>query len=208
MKQADKSSDSPPGHGHRDPEDGMSDEEAINAVFAGDTEAFAVIVRRYQSTLLGYLVRMLGDVEEAEDAAQEAFVKAYTSLGRYDPRRPFQPWLFRIATNTAISHQRSRSRRPATRLTEEHRDISPTPQQVAESSEAEAHLERAVADLPSEARDLYDLRYRQELSVEDIGRIVGRRPNAIAVALHRLRARLRGILSAEGNSTTPRENQP
>ncbi len=186
----------------------LSDAEAVAAVLAGDTEAFEFIVRRHEHAVYGTLFRMLGDADEAADAAQEAFVKAYTHLGRYNPARPFKPWLFRIATNTAVSRQRQSKHRPTAPLQDNHIDTAPTPRQRAEIVELGGRLDGAVEQLTPDARELFDLRYRQDLSVNEIGHITGRKPNAIVVALHRVRARLRGLVfGAEETKPKPRETR-
>ena len=208
MNQANDSTRHSPGPDSPGPGSDVSDVEAIEAVFAGDTEAFGVIVRRYQSAICAYQYKLLGNSEDAEDATQETFVKAYTNLGRYNPARPFQPWLFRIARNTAISHQRRAGRRSAIPLSDDHRDAAPTARHIATQSQVQAQLDAAVFELPPDSRELFELRYRQELSVEEISNRVGRRPNTISVALHRLRLRLRGIVFGEDAKHTPKENQP
>ena len=84
------------------------DRELIAAVLKGDEESFSELVERYQGRLVNYLFRLLRDVDEAHDLAQEVFLKIYQALDRYDPQYKFSTWLFRVARNAAIDRIRKR----------------------------------------------------------------------------------------------------
>src|SRR5215467_3023975 len=89
-----------------------SDTEALaRAARGGDLEAFEGLVRRFQRRVYGLACQHLRDPDEAQDLAQEVFVRLYRNLDRYDPDRPFQPWFWRLAANVAATYRR---RRPAT----------------------------------------------------------------------------------------------
>ena len=81
----------------------QSDGDLVRRAQAGDREAFGVIVRRYQRRVFAVGIRMLRNRSDAEDLVQETFLRAYRALDRFEPDRPLAPWLYRIATNRALS---------------------------------------------------------------------------------------------------------
>src|SRR5579859_4041791 len=82
------------------------------AARGGDRAAFSEVVKRHQGTVYRLALRILGDPGDANDAAQEAFLKAYRNLSSYDPGRPFAPWLFRIARNHSLDVRRKKTGSP------------------------------------------------------------------------------------------------
>jgi RNA polymerase sigma-70 factor (ECF subfamily) len=82
----------------------QNDAEIVAEILKGDREKFSDLVQRYQGRLVNYLYRLLRSTEEAQDLAQEVFVKIYLALDRYDPRYKFSTWLFRVAQNAAIDN--------------------------------------------------------------------------------------------------------
>jgi RNA polymerase sigma-70 factor (ECF subfamily) len=86
----------------------LSDERLVEIALDGDEEAYGVIVRRYQRRLTAFLSQLVGDMELARELSQEAFVRAWSALERFDPRYRFSTWLFRIAHNLGIDHLRRR----------------------------------------------------------------------------------------------------
>lgn len=156
----------------------MSDEQLVVAILGGSQDRFGELMTRYQGRLINYLYRMLRNVEEAHDLAQEVFFKVYQALDSFDPRYRFSTWLFRVAQNAAIDHMRKRR----FKLVSLHR-------QDAESGEDQEwelpsnergpysdlrNLERgeaiqiAIEELPWEYRELILLRHYGELSYDDI----------------------------------------
>ncbi len=95
---------------------GPSDESLAGRAQGGDAEAFARLVRRYESPLFGYMRRMLGNAHDAEDAFQETFLRVHANLHKYRADRPFRPWVYRIATNLCRDRLRYRKRRPSVSL--------------------------------------------------------------------------------------------
>jgi len=163
-----------------------------------DRDAFGKLVLKYQDTVFGTAWRILGNREDAEDAAQDTFLRAWRSLSRFDPDRPFRPWILRIAVNTALkirSRRRDHARINELRSIERIPDIpARSPAQETGCREVQEMLERMVDQLPPESATLFQLRYGEELSLDEIARILGRRPGTLAVALHRIRERFRRIL--------------
>lgn len=158
-----------------------SDEQLIRDTLEGNHDHFGILVQRYQGRLVNYLNRMLRDVEEAHDLAQEVFVKVYNALDRYDPRYRFSTWLFRVGQNAAIDTIRKRR----LKLVSVHRREGPE----GESSEWEfpsedpdpyrelRNLERgeairtAIEELPAEYRELIEMRHYAEMSYDEIAQL-------------------------------------
>ena len=155
-----------------------TDEEIVAAVLAGDEDLYAEIVGRYQGRLVNYLYRLLRNLEEAHDLAQVVFFKVYRALDRFDPQYKFSTWLFRVGQNAAIDTIRRRRLKlvSMSRPDDEgggDRDWEfpsrdPTPYGDARNVERGQAIQRAVADLPWEYRELIVLRHFGELSYEEI----------------------------------------
>lgn len=157
---------------------GAPDEELVAAVLAGDRERFGDLVERYQGRLVNYLFRLLRNLDEAHELAQEVFLKVYQALDRYDPRYRFSTWLFRVAQNAAIDQIRRRRLKlvPIHRQEEgdeEGRDWDlPSPERgpyrhLRNRERGEA-IQQAIDALPWEYRELIVLRHYGELSYEEI----------------------------------------
>ena len=160
-----------------------SDEQLIAAVLKGDRERFGELVERYQGRLVNYLYRLLRNLDEAHDLAQEVFFKVYRALNRYDPRYRFSTWLFRVAQNAAIDQIRRRRLKlvPIHRQEEgdeEGRDWDlPGPERgpyrhLRNRERGEA-IQQAIDGLPWEYRELIVLRHYGELSYEEIAGVKG-----------------------------------
>lgn len=179
-----------------------SDEDGVAAakVLAGDQRAYEEIVYRHERSVYTLAYRMLGGNEDAEDVTQETFIRAYRALSRYDQRRALRPWLLRIAANTATEILRRRKLAPIHSIddlalaAEQVVDNSLSPLESLEAAERSEILNGAIQQLRGEAAALFHLHYREEMTVEDIAETLGKRPNTISVALHRLRIQLRQII--------------
>lgn len=163
------------------------DRADVARVLRGDDEAFAALVDRHQSRLRGFLAAMVG-ASEADDLAQEAFLRAWSALARYDPTYPFRGWLLVIAGRLAANHLAKR--RP--QALGEHEPAAP-PMNVADDDLTE-RLEAALTTLSPDDRLLYELRYRQDLPIAELARHLAITANAAKVRLHRLRGRLADML--------------
>jgi RNA polymerase sigma-70 factor (ECF subfamily) len=162
---------------------GAPDEELVAAVLAGDRDRFGDLVDRYQGRLVNYLYRLLRNLDEAHELAQEVFLKVYQALDRYDPRYRFSTWLFRVAQNAAIDQIRRRRLKlvPIHRQEEgdeEGRDWDlPGPERgpyrhLRNRERGEA-IQQAIDGLPWEYRELIVLRHYGELSYEEIAGVKG-----------------------------------
>ncbi len=162
----------------------LSDHELIEATKQGDEAAFAEIVNRYRNPITNYLYRFLNDYEEAVDLAQETFVRVYFAIARYHTEYAFSTYIYRIATNLAISEIRKRKRQKLVSLTglfqfdnEDAKDFQPPDEKpladdnLIESEQAQT-IARAIATLPEKYRAPIVLRDVEGKTYDEIGEIL------------------------------------
>jgi RNA polymerase sigma factor (sigma-70 family) len=177
------------------------DAELVEKAQRGDVNAYEELVQRYQglANRVAYLVT--GDAVEAEDAAQEAFVKAYYALDRFRSGASFKPWLFKIVTNEARNRRRSSGRRAglALRAAEERPsgDAAPSPEVAALDEERRDALMTALEALPEMDRLVVSYRYFLELSEAEMATALGCARGTVKSRLSRALARLRAEIPAE-----------
>ena len=159
-----------------------TDEQLVDRVFKGEIQAFDLLVLRYQHRLLGLIGRLVRDPHEAEDIAQETFIKAYRALANFRGESAFYTWLYRIAINTANNYLVSRGRRPPdTDLdVDDDEEIEAqvaladhdSPEANQQRDELKAAIDRAIAELPEDLRTAFTLREFSGLSYEEITEIM------------------------------------
>jgi RNA polymerase sigma-70 factor, ECF subfamily len=172
----------------------------IEAAVRGDQEAFRALVEAYKGPVYNLAYRMLRNPGEAEDAAQEIFVRAYTKLASYDRTRKFSTWLLSIASNFCIDMLR---RRRATFVDIDEMAYSipstaPGPERRALETEQREAVARAIDRLPDTYRLVTVLRYYYDLPYEEIERITGLSEATVKTRLFRARRQLEDLLEAEG----------
>jgi RNA polymerase sigma-70 factor, ECF subfamily len=172
----------------------MTEQETIARARKGDQLAFSALVQSYQNAIYSLCYRMLGNAAQAEDAAQETFLRAYTQLHRYDPERSFKTWLFSIASHYCIDRLRRRrvtwldiddeplAGHPALR---EHRA---GPEEVAVKQEQATDVQSLLASLPPKDRAAVVMLYWYDLSYQEIAEATGTTVSAVKSRLHRARA--------------------
>ncbi len=178
----------------------LSDRAIVDEVLAGKTEHFEELVARYERPVYALLYRMVRRREDAEDLAQETFVKAFRQLDRFDRARAFRPWIYRIASNSAVSFLRRK--RPAQSLDEDEGfreqladGAVDSPRDLAAAGELESRVTAAIDQLAPTPRAILQMRFRDHMSLEEIGLALGKTSNAVAVSLHRARLDLREMLA-------------
>jgi RNA polymerase sigma-70 factor (ECF subfamily) len=168
---------------------GRTDAELLRATAAGDRDAFRTLVDRYERRAFYAAYHLLGDEEEAKDVVQEAFVRVFRSMDKFDERRPFYTWFYRIVTNLAIDHHRhlKLSRKVGN---EELTEILPggePPANPVESDEVRRHVRKALDTLPPKFKTVMVLRELHGLSCKEIAGIVGSTHATVRWRMHRAR---------------------
>jgi RNA polymerase sigma-70 factor (ECF subfamily) len=165
-----------------------TEKELVAMVLSGRTEAFEPLVKPYRSPLLGLAYRLTRDPEEAREVAQEALLRAFRSLARYDVSRSFRNWLFQIAANEARDRLRERAReRAALRDAAERAPAAADPEAGHDRRELRAGLMRLLGALSPREREVVVLRDLEELDIRETSRVLG--CSAVAVRVHLSKAR-------------------
>lgn len=172
------------------PDAPLTEQEVLERVRRGDKEAYGVIVeaymRRIQSVALGFVQNQ----QDALDIAQDAFIRAYRSIRRYDPRRPFFPWIYEITKNLSLNHLRRRPPAPSIPL-----DRDPVLRDEHEDWEMKGVLWREIQALPLEQREVVLLKYFQHQSCREIAALLGKPEGTVMSTLHGARLKLRKALA-------------
>jgi RNA polymerase sigma-70 factor (ECF subfamily) len=184
-----------------------SDAAVVERARAGDHEAFRILVERYQGRLFRLALRVLRDEEQARDAVQDALVKVYRSLDRFEGRSSFYTWVYRLVMNQCLdARRRDRSDRHVEFEDERSREldpdggVDPTPEPAAELERRElrGQMQRAIAALPEDARRTFLLREVDGLSYAEIARSLRIPKGTVMSRLHYARRRLRAALLEAG----------
>lgn len=185
-----------------------NEKEWIQRVLSGDQDAFVHLVKEYEKQVFHLCLRMVGNTEDAEDLAQEAFFKAWKGLKFYKFESSFSTWLYRLTTNVCIDHLRKQKRKTAISLTMEEEedgqelelpDCDPLPEEQVLKKEAAQQLQRAMGKLEEDARLILTLRVVEDLSYEQIAQIMDLKIGTVKSRLARARERLKNILAYHGN---------
>ncbi len=191
-----------------------SDLEAVKRAAEGDHDAFRVLVERYQERAYGLALRVMRDEEQARDVVQEAFLKAYRSLDRFEGRSSFYTWFYRVVMNLCIDAKR---RQPPGQTLEwdDAREVEAPagagldavdperqqwsgPARELERAELREAIRRAIDELPEDARRTLLLREVDGLSYAEIAESLGVPKGTVMSRLHHARRRLRELLAEQG----------
>lgn len=198
---------------HQAPAEADPDAELLARVAAGDTAAFEDLVRRHQDRLLGVCQRLLGDREEARDAAQEVLLKAFRKAGSYRPRGKVYTWLYRIAVNHCLNRLRRRrvvrflsfgalgeagGDPAAKRLPPDPVDPAPDPHAALEARRRWAATRRAIDRLPEGQRAVLVLAKLEGLAYKEIAEVLGITVGAVESRLFRAMRTLEAAQEAAG----------
>jgi RNA polymerase sigma-70 factor (ECF subfamily) len=165
----------------------FDDRKIIERVLKGDTDAFNLLVRQWEKPIYNFIVRMIGDREEAMDLCQDAFMKAYRELDTLKDHDRFSSWLYRIAHNTCFSMLRKNQGKAFVELDPETRGAR-TP------IESRLAVEKALQHLPEDQREVVVLKVFQSLKFEEIAAIQGAPVSTVKSRLYMGFEKLRSIL--------------
>ncbi len=186
-----------------------NERDLLNQANEGDTAAFGELVRRHQATVFNVAYRLLGRQTDAEDAAQEAFLRAYQALDRFDPERPFAPWIKRITVNVCLNWLESAQVKPqllASDLGSEEEEATsldqwahpaPNPEQTLVALQRTKQVRQLILELPPRYRAVIELRHFQEMSYEEMAEALERPLSSVKSDLFRARKMLAGLLKGE-----------
>lgn len=175
----------------------------IKKVKKGDQDAFADIVEYHKDKLFHLCYRMLGNREEAQDAAQEAFIRAYVNIHSYDTSKKFSTWLYRIATNLCIDRIRKKARLLFRCRSSRDRRLNmysqiaadqALPEEELEQVELQEFIQSEILKLPEKYRTVIVLKYIDELSLKEISDILDLPLGTVKTRIHRGREALRNRL--------------
>ena len=185
------------------------EKHCIERVLKGDANAFEHLVHAYEKTVYNLALRTLGNREDAEDVTQEAFLKAYRSLNTFRGDSKFSVWLYRIVSNLCLDLLRSRQRKPTQSLTVEDDDgetdeleISDdhfSPEKLLDRKLTRESVQRGLASLPDDARQILLLRELQGMSYEEIAQTLDLETGTVKSRIFRARKRLCAFLMQDGN---------
>jgi len=177
----------------------------IRAVLDGDTNRFEELVRAYEKIVYNLALRTLGNQQDAMDAAQEAFFRAYRALPSFRGDSKFSVWLYRLTANVCTDILRKRSRSMETSLTDEEETVLDIPdgrfcpQTELEKKQLRQSVRRGLERLPDDFRQVLLLRELGGLSYDEIARATGLEPGTVKTRIFRARKKLAAILMGDGN---------
>jgi RNA polymerase sigma-70 factor, ECF subfamily len=168
-----------------------NDAEYVRRVLAGDVDAFSVLVDRYYDRCARFAVRMLGNRDDAEDALQATFLRAYRALGRYQERDKFSAWLYRILVNQCRSFGARRAHREKVFVREERALLNATDERMVWQGDSEEWVQRVIGELDPLLREAFLLKHVEELSYEEMSVLTGASVSALKMRVKRACDRLR-----------------
>ena len=187
--------------------EGLDDSDIVRSCIEGDGRAFTELVLRYQTRLLNFIYRSIGDRERAEDLVQEAFIRVHRHLRRFDQSRKFSTWIYTIASNLAKNELRNRSRNPMVLFQTiknnwdtDHRplqfeDVHARPDDLYHKRHLRELVEASVSRLPEHHREVFVLRELEGKSYEEIAEITNCNLGTVKSRLNRARNSFAAIIS-------------
>jgi len=172
----------------------MTDATLVRRVLEGDTAAFTMLVDRHAAACTRFAIRMLGNREDAEDATQESFIRAYRSLGRYEERQAFRTWLFQILVNRCRTAALRRQRRQRMFLVDDNAVALASVRPAAESSGVREELQRAIDALDPDQREAFLLKHVEQLSYDEMAAATGVGVSALKMRVKRACDRMQWLL--------------
>jgi RNA polymerase sigma-70 factor (ECF subfamily) len=169
-----------------------TDAELVAAVLSGETDAFALLVRRHQHAYYRFAVRMLGNQDDADDALQTAFVRAYRGLASCHTPARFAAWMYQIVVNECRTFVASRQRRDQRFV---DMDISSFGSEELEDRAEMQEIQRALARLDADQREAFVLKHVEEMEYDEMAQLTGASVSALKMRVKRARERLKQLLA-------------
>lgn len=190
----------------------LADEELMAKYVGNEEAAFEVLLARYKRPLFGFLFRYLGRADKAEDVFQEVFYEVIRARKKYRPNAKFASWIFRIARNRAVDRLRRNGFREMESLDEQINpgqhagesklsrvpDSEPNPEEAVYNSEIEDALNKALAELPPEQREVFWLKEKTGMTLAEIAEMTGVSQNTVKSRLRYALEKIRTDLAARG----------
>ena len=179
----------------------IDDQHYIDLIINGDTNAFAILVDRYKDLVYTLTMRMLKNREEAEEVAQDTFIKAYKSLSRFKGDSKFSTWIYRIAYNTSLDRLKKNRKHfndvAIDEFTEHQVKTIDNALSQLENEERNQAIQKCITQLPSDDAFILTLYYFEDQSLDEISKVIGLTPNNVKVKLFRSRKKLATIMKAQ-----------
>ncbi|MFQ6084229.1 MAG: RNA polymerase sigma factor [Candidatus Aminicenantia bacterium] len=184
----------------------LDDKELVAQTLKGREEAFEMIIKRYQTPIINFIGRMVGEYQQAVDLSQEVFIKAYSSLSLFDPKYKFSNWLFKIASNLCIDFWRKKkiftfsmdqSISSENNLYPQISDAKPSVIEQYEKKQLIQKLEKVIDKLPPSLRELFVLRHINDLSYQEIAQIKEIPVGTVKNKVFRAKERIKFLLEEE-----------
>lgn len=166
----------------------INDDIIIDRILDGDESQYKVLIDKYKSYAFTLALNVLNSQEDAEEVAQDSFIKAFKSLSKFNRQSKFSTWFYRIVTNTAIT--RRRKNRIVGEDIDKARSLGFDAKSTLESEDKQKFVRQGMALLSDQDRLVVSLFYLKELSLEEIAEVTEMKANLIKVKLHRARKRL------------------
>ena len=175
----------------------LDDRALVSLVVEGDSRAFEPLFMRHKDTIYAMLVKRATNADDVEDLLQEAFMKAFVNINRYNPDYDFGAWICTIAKNTFVDFNRSRRSNALNpdnnlplegRCTTNAQAASPTPEESIINAQQRAQIERYIATLPQDYRELFTLRFIEEYTYEEIAETLQMKLGTVKTRIFRVRA--------------------
>jgi RNA polymerase sigma-70 factor (ECF subfamily) len=175
--------------------DKMTDEQLIDRVRQGHSDAYRVLVERHKSYIYTLVYRMVGHKETAEDLTQEVFVKLFRSLAHFRGEAKFTTWLYRMTTNLVTDFRRSQKRKPYEALLDKMKgwftDAREQPEEIAILKEDQEHMQALLSELPDKYRLIMYLFHYKQLSYQEMSEVTGLPMKTLETRLYRGKAMLK-----------------
>lgn len=177
----------------------MASQDIIQQIVDGDESGWSQLIEKHQEAVFRLVYLILGDADDAQDVTQEAFIRAYNNINRFDPDRPLRPWLYRIASRLAYNHHRSLGRRWAAlkRFGRIKPEESEHPEALSIQQMEAQTLREAVARLKRQDQEVLFLRYFLDLSIDETAESLDLPVGTVKSRQSRALDRLKGVIQRE-----------